>query len=1305
MPSVIEIVNGKPVVVGTDSAADLQPTVSATQDTRPKRKRAKPKPKNFFQQLQNDVAYEFKEIRRDPVRSIGRALGNAVPAAARMVTGIQPNPLVPNPVPVIGAGVADNVFRMGYSALQRMGGAKQADPSRGLIGQGLDQGIDTTYRILGFKPPSQQSRLERDRDMMGRDLGLNVGLTLVPFLGPARAVAATTRVGTAVKGAFAYGMNELASQFLSDNTGGGAVDLVNMALPKDKQLPGGLGNNVGKLDMIDSAVATFGGNVAGGAVVGGALALGGKVLTGTVRRLRAGRLTAEEVEARARLQNGGVIQPKPDDPDGFDAGPAVGQAAPQKPATFTEANTAMEQRLGFKPPGQEVAAPSPAAQQIEGLTAGDGTAVADFGKAQPAELPDDFDPALDPWDPDLPELTDVLKTLDQQDPAVIRQLDESDGSVTEQLQQLQSQQAPLEVDPTKRFDLAAMPTSRVDQLYMNGGGDSEAWAVALKAVPPAQLRSLASPVNSPELAERIFSLTGKKWAEQTTGDIRLGIESLSQEGRTVLIERLRDGRLVATDSLAVDPIRFQYKQGVDSEGRQIGASLSEEEAWNPRAEGIIEVWRDPADGKLYVVNGHNRLALAKEMGVPSLMVKEITATTPNAARAYGAISNIAQGQGNAFDAAKFIRDTGMTDPAQLKAAGMTGQTSLAKAGLALSKLPEDVFRLAVDGKVTLPKAVIIGESGLSEPKMRSMAAQAVKNPDMPDWKLRELGAMNRSTPEVQGDQGGLDLGFDFSEGMQLKADVVRDVENILRKDRRIFGNAAKGATVLEGKAANTIDRAGSKAVADEASTALAAFERMKYETGEVGDRLNQAVQQIADGQQPAAVARQVVDDLKGAIQREMDAAMGRPADPDQIDLLAPAEDLEAPEPRLTAAELEAAKLRLVARTAQDGEARPPTTPIPTLSAPPRVSPSEAIEDIQTRGALEEGSPGAQAMEDEIRLRLEQAESDALARQDAEDGLRDMFGYDERSFDEKKDLGMTEGWDDRPEPPSPTSAAGRELAKQISQVEENLRYTVETRLPAARARGGMEELVSQLEAAVPKLQKQLAELKQQAGIETPLIDDDVMPTTVMGQGPSKTPIADSFRALMDQMVESDRRTFRAVGELIDETRKFIKDEGGATPAGKKAKGPKRLAQAPIRPEQLRLTQAAEQPTFALPEGLTKAAPRYGRFTVAFESDLDRAAYILQNDGKRPSKSAPAFRTAVEAAGLDPAAVIAHGRRVKAALKEAARGAGTGEVRLPAQPWGDAAPPAPPVNRAKIEAEIAETEAQIATVKERIAKEGC
>ena len=273
----------------------------------------------------------------------------------------------------------------------------------------------------------------------------------------------------------------------------------------------------------------------------------------------------------------------------------------------------------------------------------------------------------------------------------------------------------------------------------------------------------------------------------------------------------------------------------------------------------------------------------------------------------------------------------------------------------------------------------------------------------------------------------------------------------------------------------------------------------------------------------------------------------------------------------------------MARALKEGEARPNTTPIPELSEAPRVDPQEALADLQARGGIEEDSPAMRALEDELRLVEEQALSDGAARQDAVDAMKDAYGYDELTFEEKKALGMTEGWEGRLDPET------QAVLDEVDQAADALRQST----------------------------------------------------------------ADGAR-----LAQRMRETEMGVYDVVDPA------ERGAdkvVPTGKLRK--------PVKPEPLRLSEPASQPDFTLPEALGKAAPRYGRFTVAFDSDLDRAAYILQNDLKKPSKAAPAFREAVEAAGLNPAAVAAHGARVKATLKEVAKGKDKGELRVPRQPFGD------------------------------------
>ena len=332
------------------------------------------------------------------------------------------------------------------------------------------------------------------------------------------------------------------------------------------------------------------------------------------------------------------------------------------------------------------------------------------------------------------------------------------------------------------------------------------------------------------------------------------------------------------------------------------------------------------------------------------------------------------------------------------------------------------------------------------------------------------------------------------------------------------------------------------------------------------------------------------------------------------------------------------------------------------------------------------------MADEVRLAVEYGKADALNRWDQEEGLRDAFDYEARSFDEKKDLGVGAGYDEVTPTevmPPPTSRAGKDILKQVSDLEERIRFSRDVRLPAAAERGRA-DLIDQLQDAIPKWEKELAGLKAKYGLEP-----EVMPTEVMPKQ-SSTPIADAFAAQMQGMAESDARLFRTIGEMQQVTRRAIDELSGVAPP-------------PVRPEPLRLTQAPEQPGFTLPEGLSRSAPRYGRATISFASDLDRAAYTLANDAVKPSKAAPKFREAVEAAGLNVADVVAHGKRVKAAIKQAAGGGAAPqkamELEIPAQPFGDTAKPPTKVGDIAVRQQIEANNQTMDQIRRKAQQEGC
>lgn len=1201
MPQEMKKVNGRWVVTGSPQSSDLVPFVkpkaAAPKPAGKPKPAAKPKARPWWDRLRNDALYEVKQLfapplQRNPLRETQRALTSPVARA------------VPQQVGLAMVGAVDNTNRMAYSLYQRHVQRKpKADPSAGRAGEALDGYADTAYRLLGATPPSQMNAEQREADMTRRSLALNVGLGLVPGAGLG-ALGATTALGTAVRGGAAFALNELLSNYLDDNTGGNVVNLINQFT--GAKLPGAV--DVGNADMVDAANQSLVPNTAAGLALGGLVGGGASAFRNIQRRTRAGREIEVVQRARAAQEDAGLIEKAEDGSYRFTeqaqqpAEPAPAPAAPAQAAPaaspmdeFKAANAAMEKQLGMRPPE--------AAPAADDATEG-------FGKAQPGELPQD-DLAADPWDveydPALPESDALGRVVDELDDEELMVVAQAQGPVVEQVNQLVETRAPLEVNPGARLDMTAAPTANLAQPIVPF---NEQW----QALPADQLRSVASPDNSPELFGRIQGMTGKEFEEFSKTDILDGLAAFEADGITVLPNRLMPGQQVMrTTEISIDPARFQFKSDVDAMGVQRQGSLDGVEGWNTDAEGVLQVWTDPMDGNTYVINGHNRLAAAQRLGVPSVRVEELLAGTAEQARAQGAIANIATGGGTVFDAAKFLRDSGVTDPAQLKQMGIPLNSGLGTQGLALSRLPGNLFQDAVDGRLSLGKAVALGGSGLDEVQMQA-AMKAMAGSDITDAAFNEVLQQARSAPVMQGEQVDLFGNTETLSLMRQKAELAAKIRADLIGDKNLFGRVGRNANKLQ-EAGNRISVQGSTQVAMDAQAVLATFDATKYAEGTpISQLLNQGAQEIAGGAKPAVIAKRIKAQLVNAAE----ATPPIEVQPDLLNAAARAEEAPvAAEPAiLPAAERQALKAQVLQKAIAGGEVRPPSTPIPELPDAPRVDVVEAALDIEANG-LVPGSKGAQAMADEVRLAVEYGKADALNRWDQEEGLRDAFDYEARGFDEKKDLGATSGW------------------------------------------------------------------------------DDVMPTEVMARQ-SSTPIADAFAEQLRAMAESDARLFRTIGEMQQVTRRAIDELSG-------------VAAPPVRPEPLRLTQGVEQPGFTLPKELGRAAPRYGRAAIRFQSDLDRAAYILANDAVKPSKSAPKFREAVEAAGLNVAEVVAHGKRVKAAIKQAAGGGAAPQkamdLDIPAQPFGEVVKPPTKAGDIAVRQQIEANNQTMDQIRRKAQQEGC
>jgi len=1330
MPIIKDPKTGQYVVQGAidNTPAQLEPI----------KEKKKPKPKPWWQKVVNDLSYEVKRIQQDPIKAAQTYQQNVTKAAVKGTAGMgvaevmnDNKPLnnikyelkqLSNPERVVPRLLQYGARRMGGEHVANtltLGGIQAAanigrnvlDAGEGSYldkgGQFIDDMVDEAYRANAQLPPSEMTQEQKAGDDARASLVLNLGLAVgtagvgnalqgTRFIGPAvsalqkafNPAQAKTLVGGVTRVLAGLAAEEVLSTPLDDNTGGSAVQLLGLlGLPEEqlRQLdpvkPG--------MTRTEASAAAFVPNVlaAGGMV--GSFAGGARLFSGltNVKRARTTEtMRSRRLRERDRQKAAGLIIEDE----------ATGQT------TFTP------ETLQAKP-AEPVEAP------VEAPVAA-GETQGDLLEQPPAKQPSPVtdDPTEIEYDPDVPESDAFGEALDELDDEQLIALNAQEGELVQRVDE--TLRTPGNgFNPDAREELVLAPA---DRLAEQGG----MWADRLGQVQTDDLLSLASPDNSPLLAERIAVLTGKTPDQFTRADVLDGLRSLEGDGLAVIPSRLMGDKSMFVSDISVDPKRFQFKDNVDVQGQQKGNSLSGVARWNPDLEGRVQVWRDLNDGNTYVVNGHNRVAKAKEMGIPSLRVEYLDAGDAETAMAQGAMINIAQGGGTPFDAAKFFRSRGITDAAQLKDMGIPLKSGLATQGLALSKLPPNIFNMAVSGELPIGRAIALGESGL-DPEGMGRVLNATSGRDMTERAFTEVVMMARTAPEVQDAlQGGL-FGAEMMDTITMKADLAAKIRAELVGNKNLFRKVAKkkASAKLKAKTGTEVNQTGTVTAADVAETVLAEFDNSKYMTGTpVAELLNAGTEAVANGAKPADVVQDILQKLERAAGADaVEIKAPQSADPGEVELnkygfneaqqakydkMSPEElqaeyakaekyqlsdaqranrqeklaamnandelvsqfvdempgsnsanelteeafqakygtdesqypqltkkanlnrvtrdldrddwaqrfirwfddNVDEQRLQLSPEQRDALKSELIAKAAQNGEVRPPSSPMPEMPKDSGVSLDKVAADLESGEITEDV---IKALDDELRLEQEFKDLDAQMEGAVLAAKREEIGYDQMPVEEKKANGMVGGT--VPElPPAPIEippAASRKITARTSE---------------GRVRGAAESLIS---------------WTMPPGGGTPLFTLEQAMDIVRRKGAildvDKVPGVDLDAALNDKTMGI--RDTPATDAVVQAYRQFYLEE--AAP------------------------QQVAAPPFKMPTDLAKSAPRFGMAQLVFESDLDRAAYMLR-DASKKSKGEDRLIAALEASGHDIAAIRRLGGEVKKRIQDGIQEA-TGSRRAP------------------------------------------
>jgi SPP1 gp7 family putative phage head morphogenesis protein len=334
------------------------------------------------------------------------------------------------------------------------------------------------------------------------------------------------------------------------------------------------------------------------------------------------------------------------------------------------------------------------------------------------------------------------------------------------------------------------------------------------------------------------------------------------------------------DQIRADAERFQYKAATDARTGEVG-SLEGVRRYDPALAGVISVWKDPASGQTYVINGHNRLAAAKRLGADAVSVRYINAADAAEARAMGALANIAEGQGTAIDAAKFMREKNYT-AADMQAMGIPLKKAAARDGANLASLPDDLWSAVVNETISIEKASQIGGAGLDAQGMRNVASVLAKRPTASADVVRELVAAEKASMQ----QGATLELFNDPDAERFKlsrADVTRAMRDELLQDKSLFKtlSTSRAEQALRG-AGSELDTAANRAASAEVERVLAVFDQMKNLSSPVSqalDRGARAVMNANSAQERQQIQQQLRGEISDAVREVLSVVPGAPPPP------------------------------------------------------------------------------------------------------------------------------------------------------------------------------------------------------------------------------------------------------------------------------------------------------------------------------------------------------------------------------------------------------------------------------------------
>jgi hypothetical protein len=306
------------------------------------------------------------------------------------------------------------------------------------------------------------------------------------------------------------------------------------------------------------------------------------------------------------------------------------------------------------------------------------------------------------------------------------------------------------------------------------------------------------------------------------------------------------------NKLTTDAKTFQYKSETNEFG--ISEKLMSVTKWDQPSASTLLVY-EFKDGRLAVVDGHQRFGLAKKLKDqnPKLYgyrVREVDGYSPDHAMLQGVAINLRQGTGTAIDAAKMMRLKNFDINAIM--ASMPIKSEIVKVAQGLTKLSNESFSMVVNKFIDYKIASRVGEL-LPDKELHVSALTILKNRKFDNMQQVDLILKQiRETPSVKMKEQTLFGVEEFKKSLIVeKSILLTDFTKNLKNNKKLFSLVVSKDELLT-SAGNKLDNINNEKILTQNAKIQEKIEILATRVGQLSTDLTEAAKLYQSGRKSEA---------------------------------------------------------------------------------------------------------------------------------------------------------------------------------------------------------------------------------------------------------------------------------------------------------------------------------------------------------------------------------------------------------------------------------------------------------------------